>query len=145
MLIGQFEGRIGNKHQAAFPKKFRLTLGNTLIITKGFETCLVVVSENSWKTLLEGTQGRPFTQKSTRETQRFLLGNATEVTLDEKGRFVIPEYLRRYAGIEDEIVFAGIERFVEIWNKKDWEEHQKNLSEDITSIAERLSAEENNG
>ncbi len=139
MLIGQYGGKISEKHQAALPKKFRDELGDKLIITKGFENCLIVVSEENWKTLLEGTEGKPFTNKNTRELQRFLLGNATYVELDSKGRFVIPEFLRKFAGIKNDIIFAGIQRFVEIWDKEKWEENQKELSENITSIAERLS------
>ncbi|MBU4016746.1 division/cell wall cluster transcriptional repressor MraZ [Patescibacteria group bacterium] len=142
MLIGQYGGKISEKHQAALPKKFRDELGDKLIITKGFENCLIVVSEENWKTLLEGTEGKPFTNKNTRELQRFLLGNATYVELDDKGRFVIPEFLRKFAGIKNDIIFAGIQRFVEIWDKEKWEENQKELSENITSIAERLSMEE---
>lgn len=142
MLIGQYESKIGEKHQAGLPKKFRDTLGDTLIITKGFENCLIVVSEENWKTLLEGTEGKPFTSKSTREMQRFLLGNATDVALDSKGRFVIPEYLRKFADLQDEIVFVGIQRFVEIWDKKQWEKHQDELAKNIDSIAERLSEQE---
>ncbi|MBU3978602.1 division/cell wall cluster transcriptional repressor MraZ, partial [Patescibacteria group bacterium] len=137
MLIGQYGGKISEKHQAALPKKFRDELGDKLIITKGFENCLIVVSEENWKTLLEGTEGKPFTNKNTRELQRFLLGNATYVELDDKGRFVIPEFLRKFAGIKNDIIFAGIQRFVEIWDKEKWEENQKELSENITSIAER--------
>ena len=142
MLIGQYESKIGEKHQAALPKKFRETLGDKLIVTKGFENCLIIVSEENWKTLLEGTEGRPFTSKATRELQRFLLGNATYVELDGKGRFVLPEYLRNFASIDKEIIFAGIQRFVEVWDKKQWEEHQKELSKDIESIAEKLSETE---
>ena len=141
MLIGQYESKIGEKHQAALPKKFREILGDRLIITKGFENCLIVVSVDNWKTLLEGTEGRPFTSKSTRELQRFLLGNATDIELDSKGRFVIPEYLREFASIKTEVVIAGIERFVEIWDKGKWEDQQKELSKNIESIAERLSGD----
>ena len=143
MLIGQYEGRIGEKYQAALPKKFREILGDRLIVTKGFENCLIVVSVENWKTLLEGTQGRPFTSKNTRELQRFLLGNATDIELDTKGRFVISNYLREFAKLKTDIIFAGIERFVEIWDKKTWDEHQKGLGENIESIAERLSGDKN--
>lgn len=139
MLIGQYEGKVGEKHQAALPKKFRETLGDKLIITKGFENCLIVVSEDNWKTLLEGTEGRPFTSKNTRELQRFLLGNATYVALDSKGRFVLPDYLRKFAKLDSEIIFAGIQRFVEIWDKKAWEKHQDELAKTIDSVAERLT------
>lgn len=140
MLIGQFEGKVSEKYQTAFPKRFREVLGEKLIITKGLENCLIVVSEKNWKTLLEGTEGKPFTSKNAREMQRFLLGNASVVELDSKGRFVLPEFLRKYGDIHQDIIFAGIERFVEIWDKKNWEEQQMRLSENIATIAEKLTA-----
>jgi MraZ protein len=139
MLLGQYESKIGEKRQAGLPKKFRDSLGERLIVTKGFENCLIIVSEENWKTLLEGTEGKPFTNKSTRELQRFLLGNASDVELDAKGRFVIPEYLRTFADLKDEIVFVGVQRFVEIWSKEHWEKHQDELAKNIDSIAERLN------
>ena len=139
MLIGQYEATVSEKYQTAVPKKFREILGESLIITKGFEKCLLIVSSEHWKTLLEGTEGRPFTNRSTRELQRFLLGNATDIGLDTKGRFVIPEYLREFASIGNEIIFAGIERFVEVWDKKSWDIHQDDLSGNIETIAEKLS------
>lgn len=140
MLIGQHEVKISEKFQVGLPKSFRQILGDKLIITKGFEKCLIVVSEENWKTLLEGTEGKPFTNKNTRELQRFLLGNAVFADLDTKGRFVIPEFLRKFAGIKNDIIFAGIQRFVEIWDKGTWEENQKELTVSIESIADRLSA-----
>ncbi len=139
MLIGQIEGKVGEKHQIAFPKKFREILRDELIITKGFEHYLIVVSRANWKTLLEGTEGRPFTNRNSRELQRFLLGNATNVTVDAQGRFVLPEFLRKHAYINKEIIYAGIERFVEIWDKGEWEKQQENLSKNIASIAQRLN------
>ncbi len=142
MLLGQYEGTLTNKQQISLPSKFRQILGERIIITKGFEHCLIVVSEGMWKTLLEGTEGKPFTDKPAREIQRFLLGNATFVELDSKGRCVLPAYLREYAQIMNEIVFAGLSRFVEIWDKKAWKEQQSSLSENAVSIAERLSREE---
>lgn len=140
MLIGQHEVKISEKFQVGLPRNFRQILGDKLIITKGFEKCLIVVSEENWKTLLEGTEGKPFTNKNTRELQRFLLGNAVFADLDTKGRFVIPEFLRKFAGIKNDIIFAGIQRFVEIWDKGTWEENQKELTASIESIADRLSA-----
>lgn len=141
MLIGQYDGKLGSKHQVSFPKKFRSELGDNLIVTKGLEKCLIIVSKENWKTLLEGTEGEPFTKSPIRGMQRFLLGNASEVELDTKGRFVLPDYLREYAGISEEIVFAGIQRFVEIWDKKQWTAEQEALSGNIESISEKLTAQ----
>ena len=142
MVIGQYEGKLGEKYQVAIPKKFREILGEKLIITKGFEGCLIAVAEANWKTLLEDIHGRPFADKASREKQRFILGNASLVELDAKGRFVLPEYLRKYAGITNDIIYAGIERFFEIWDKAKWDDQQKELAENIAKITEKLSEKE---
>ena len=86
----------------------------------------------------EGTEGKPFIQSETRETQRFLLGGASNVQLDSKGRFVMPSYLREFAKIKDEIVFLGLYRYVEIWDKTRWAEYRGTLEKNIDRISQRL-------
>ena len=92
MLLGQYEGKVGAKNRIAVPKKIRTITGDKLIITFGYEKSLIIVSEEGWKALLEGTEGKPFIQKPARETQRFLLGGASFVELDDKGRFITVSY-----------------------------------------------------
>lgn len=139
MLIGRFDARLSRKQQVVFPKEFRNTLGDRLILTKGFDQNLLIVSHNNWEALLEGTKNSIFLSKRVREIQRFLLGNATEITLDTFGRFVIPDYLREAANIKENIVFAGIRKYVEIWDRKMWEDNQKFLSLTAHTIAEKLN------
>lgn len=139
MLSGQVEGKVSKKHQVAFPKQFREILGNRLIITKSIDTCLFVVSEANWETLLEGTKDMPFTDKATRELQRYLFGNASVVKLDDQGRFLLPSYLRTYAKIDQAIVFVGVQRYVEIWDKKLWEKHQESVAKSVELLTITLS------
>jgi len=139
MLLGRQDSKIDEKGRIAFPKKFRQALGDRLIVTQGFERSLIVVSEKSWKSLLEGTEGLPFTNKNARETQRFLLGSAAQVELDEKGRFVLPLHLRGYGQLGEEVVCLGISRYVEIWDKKLWEQHNIELIKNIEPITKKLS------
>lgn len=145
MLIGQYDGKVDSKGRTALPKKFREILGDKLIVTLGYENALIVVSEENWKALLEGTEGRPFIDSATRETQRFLLGSASNVELDGKGRFVLPSYLRTFGRIKTEVVFIGLSRYVEIWSKKVWEEYRKTLEKNIDSISQRLVDKEKGG
>jgi len=142
MLLGQFEGIVGAKHRVALPKKLREVIGNKLIITLGYENSLIIVSKEGWKALLEGTEGRPFIEKGARETQRYLLGGATFVELDAKGRFVIPDYLRRFAKIKGEVVFLGLSRYVELWDKTIWEAYRLDLEKNIDKISEKLIRED---
>ena len=141
MLLGQHIGKVGSKGRIAFPKKFREILGNRLIITVGYENSLIVVSEDGWKALLEGTEGKPFTVGPARETQRFILGGASAVEVDAKGRFILPLYLRDYAKITTEVIFVGLSRYVEMWDRRRWEEYRKHLEKNIGTIAERLGSE----
>lgn len=142
MLIGQYEGRVDEKGRTALPKKFRAILGDKLIVTLGYENSLIVVSEQNWKQLLEGTEGRPFIDSATRETQRFLLGGASPVELDDKGRFVLPSYLREFGQVKEDVVFLGLSKYIEIWDKKRWEEYRAGLEKNIATISQRLANEE---
>lgn len=138
MLLGQYDGKVGAKGRVALPKKFREILGDKLIITLGYENSLIIVSEKGWKALLEGTEKRPFIQSETRETQRFLLGGASDVELDVKGRFIIPSYLRSFAKIKGDVVFLGLSRYVEVWDKNEWEQYRVKLEKNIDRISQRL-------
>ena len=138
MLLGQFDGVVGEKSRIALPKKLREIIGDKLIITLGYENSLIVVSEQGWKALLEGTEGRPFIEKPARETQRYLLGGATFVELDAKGRFIIPDYLRRFAKIKGKVVFLGLSRYVELWDKEVWESYRLDLEKNIDKISTKL-------
>src|SRR3989344_4997605 len=138
MLLGQFKGIVGEKSRIALPKKLREIIGSKLIITLGYENSLIIVSEEGWKALLEGTEGRPFIEKPARETQRYLLGGATFIELDSKGRFVIPDYLRRFAKIKTEAVFLGLSRYIELWDKELWEVYRLDLEKNIDKISTKL-------
>lgn len=139
MLLGQFVASVGEKSRTALPKRFRDELGTKIILTQGFEKSIIAVSEKGWQALLEGTEDKPFINEDARETQRFLLGGAAFVEMDDKGRFVLPDYLKRYAEIGEEVVFIGMSRYVEIWDKKRWEEYNENLAKNINKIAKRLN------
>ena len=145
MLIGQYHTKVSPKGRMAFPKRFREVLGDNLVVTVGYENSLMVVSAKDWKALIESTENKPFILNSARDTNRFLLGEATEIDLDEQGRCILPSYLRQYAQIDQEAVFLGLNKYVEIWDKGLWEKYQKILNENIGKIAEKLSESDKQG
>ena len=140
MLIGHYTTKVSLKGRVALPKKFRQEIGNKIIVTAGYEKSLIVVSPQSWQAVLGQVTNRPLTIKSARATDRFLLGSAFEIELDDQGRFIIPPYLRKYADITEDIVFSGIGNRVEIWSQSRWSEYEKYLEENIEDIAEKLSS-----
>ncbi len=139
MLIGRQDTKIDEKNRIILPAKFRRELGDNLIVTQGFEGSLIVISVSKFELLLEGTRGKPIIDKNAREIERFLLGNAEEVSLDDKGRFIVPNYLREYASLNEEVSMLGVIRYVQIWDKKRWETHNSELIKKIEPITEKLS------
>lgn len=138
MLIGEFSQKITAGNRMAIPAKFRNELRGFLYITQGYEGCLVLVDEERFTNLTQGVADAPFIRGDVRETTRFLLGNAYQVETDEQGRFVLPTSLREYAAISDEVVFLGLKNWIEVWDKKRWIAHKKELEEKGAEIAERL-------
>lgn len=139
MLIGNFQAKLDlQKGRTALPKTFRLLLGKKIIVTAGYENSLMIVSTNAWKKVAEGIVNKPFISHVARETDRFLLGSAFSVDLDGQGRLIIPQTLRSYAKLSENIVFVGVGNRVEIWDEKAWEEHQQYLDENIEKISEQI-------
>ena len=128
MLLGQIEGKLSKKHQVALPLGFRGELGETVIVTKGFNTFLQIIAKKNWEVLLEGTKGKPFTDQSTRDLQRYLFGNAVELQLDSQGRMHLPAFLIDHAKLGKDIIFIGIERYVELWDITLFRKYDQNVS-----------------
>jgi len=139
MLIGEFKNQVGEKNRVAFPKKFREELGEKLIVTQGYEGCLVIVSPSQWQTMIDESSSGPFVSQSVRDTSRFLLGGAAEVELDDQGRFVISPNLIEYAQIKNEIIFLGLSRWVEVWDAEKWLQRKQYIVEHSSEIADKLS------
>lgn len=140
MLIGHFFARLGDKGRTALPKKYREELGQKVILGRWYENCLAIVAEKVWLKLSTEISEKPFMVASGRETDRFLSGGAFEIDLDKQGRLIIPEALRNYAGLGEEIVFIGLGNRVEIWDKTKWTNYEQYLDEHAEEIAERLGA-----
>lgn len=139
MLIGEYKSRLGEKKRVSLPKKFREQLGENLILTRGYEQALIIVNEKMWKKVATEVMNGSFINKDIRDTSRFLVGGAKEISLDTQGRFVIPESLLEHAEIKKDVVFIGLYNWVEVWDKDKWQERLKYLKEHGEEIAQEIS------
>ena len=137
MLIGEYSHSIDPKGRINFPAKLRETLGEYFVITKGLDNCLFVYRMKEWNQLEEKTKQLP-TSKA-RNIQRFLFAGAAAVSPDKQGRVLIPQNLRDYAGLEEEITIVGVSSRAEIWDSKRWISSNEALtSESIAEIMDEL-------
>ena len=141
MLIGEYDGKLTDKNRLAIPKKFRDELTGNLVLSRGYEGCLILLDASRWEQLENLIATKPVLSLSTRDTKRFILGGAFELELDSQGRFVVPNSLKSYAKILEEVEFIGIKDWIEIWSRELWEIKLASLIQTAPDIAEHLLRE----
>ena len=67
---------------------------------------------------------------------------AAPVELDSQGRFLIPQSLREYAGIDREVVIVGVLDRAEIWDKKRFTDKNTYSDDEMDEVAIILSYSE---
>ena len=138
MFLGEYSYTIDDKKRLAVPAKFRESLGKKVIITRGLDNCLFLYPQKEWKELAEKLSKLPLSQSDARGFARIMLAGAMEVSLDKLGRILVPDYLKRYAGLSKRVIIAGLYNRIEIWDEDSWREYKEKTEKEAGDIAERL-------
>jgi len=138
MFIGEYRHTIDTKKRMALPAKFRRELGKTVIITRGFENCLIVYPQKEWKIMSDKLGKLPTSQHEARGFARIMLAGAMEVNLDKLGRILIPEYLKKYANLKRNVRVCGLFNRLEIWDAKKWETYRGKMEKEVDGLAAKL-------
>lgn len=140
MFVGTYLVSVTSGKRTSIPVVFRQKLGQSLILAKWYENCLVLVGKDSWNALLERmTGGEKMVVEPIRETEHFIFASAFEVEADDQGRIVLPDRLVSYAALGGQVYFLGIGDRVEIWNKELWEKKESVVASEAASYIERLA------
>lgn len=140
MLIGEYIHSIDTKKRLALPAKWRQELGKSIVITRGLEGCITMYTIAEWEKVSAMFSNSPFATADARGFARYFLSAATEVDVDAAGRILIPEVLKKFAGIGAKVVFAGVHNRVEIWDEQRWEVYKVGIEKDASLMAEKLGA-----
>ncbi len=138
MLMGEFRHNIDDKGRLILPAKFRESLGDDFIITRGLENCLFVYPKAKWNEIMGRFDTLPFTKKNTRNFMRFFLSGATAAVFDKQGRINITSPLIEYADLQKECVVIGVGDRLEIWSSNNWNDFYDSHTNEMSDIAENL-------
>lgn len=138
MLLGEYQHSLDSKGRMAIPAKFKDTLGTGAIITRGLDNCLFLFAAKEWETLAGKLTALPLAQANSRAFVRLMLAGAMDVSLDNQGRILIPDYLRKYAGLKKEVTIAGLHSRAEVWDNDRWQEYKRKTEGASEEIAEKL-------
>ena len=138
MFFGEFEYRVDGKGRALLPPRFRTHLKDGVVLTPGVEKCITAYPISEWKKLADALTGSPLARSKMRQLNRALFATAFYLNIDGQGRISLPAPLREHAGIVDEVVIAGANNYLEIWNKARWEDEKAASQQEAWQIIESL-------
>jgi MraZ protein len=124
MFLGEFQYKVDDKGRAPVPPRFRTQLKDGIVLVPGMEKCITAYPVAEWKKVSAGMASGLGKSKD-RQLARALFATAFQTTIDGQGRISLPAPLRARAGITDEIVFAGANTYMELWDKNLWEEEKE--------------------
>ncbi|MCD8053023.1 MAG: division/cell wall cluster transcriptional repressor MraZ [Lachnospiraceae bacterium] len=136
MFMGEYNHSIDAKGRLIMPARFREQLGESFVVTQGLDGCLFVYANEEWKLFEEKLKQLPLTNASARKFSRYFLAGAIQCEVDKQGRILLPTKLRTAAGLEKDVVLAGVGERIEIWDKQRWEENS--TYDDMDVIAENM-------
>jgi MraZ protein len=139
LFLGEFEHTIDDKSRLAIPARFRPALDDGLVITRGLDRCLVIYDSESWRAMAERVRTLNPWQADARRMQRHFFSGAVPAQPDRLGRVVIPQFLRGYALLDNEVVVVGVFDRVEVWARAAWQRERSEAERDSAELAEHLA------
>lgn len=124
MFRGVYEHQIDGKGRTSFPAKLREVLlgayDERLILTTALDSCLHAYPLREWEQLEAALAKRNPMEPGVKTLMRLYVASAQECQIDKLGRVLVPPSLRAHAGLEKEVVWAGMVKVIELWSREGW-------------------------
>lgn len=141
MFRGSHEHAIDAKGRTSLPSRFRealATTGESRIVLlpdviKRFVRVYPLAEWNRQEALL--SEQNEFDELHS-TVRRLALGDCADCDVDKLGRVLIPPGVRERAGLERDVVWIGVGKSIELWDKK---RHQE-MRDEVFGNPERLQA-----
>jgi MraZ protein len=136
---GHFEHSLDAKNRLSIPARFRAAFADGLVLSKDSEACVAVWTPQAHdETVSAALSGLNPLGVERKRVARYHRANSWDVEMDKASRVTIPPQLLAHAGIEREVVVAGVGTNLELWDKESWDAEQASLDEHIGELTEGL-------
>ena len=140
MFAGSHDHVIDDKGRTSLPKEFRLLLAecNGDAWLTALRDCLAIFTPEIFSAFHEKLGSASIAVEPVQQIQRLLVGMATPCPLDKQGRILISPKLRDWAGLEREIVIAGVSNRIEIWDRARHDATMQVIRTDYAALTDSL-------
>jgi MraZ protein len=136
---GHYEHSLDAKHRLSIPSRFRNAFSDGIVLSKDTDACLTVwTADGQQPTIQRALEGKNPLGREYKQIQRFFQANSFPSELDGSGRVIVPPPLLAHAGIEKEVIVAGVGDHLEVWSSDRWADEQAVLDAGIGEVTEGL-------
>jgi MraZ protein len=141
MLLGEYEHTIDDKNRLTLPARFRGAFAEGIVVTRGMDGCLYAYAPSEWAGVVDGRLAslHPLSKEG-RRMHRFFFAGASEGSIDKQGRVSLPAALIQHAKLGRDVVVAGVNDHLEIWDRAAWRRELAEVEGSAEDVAERLAA-----
>lgn len=139
MLIGSYQHTVDSKGRIFIPSKLKSDLGDQFVIVRGISENLMAFPKKEFERFVEKYQELPISDVETQDFFRLFFASASMCETDKQGRVVVPQELREYAGIMENVVIVGMITRLEIWAPEKFKVSSNIEKEKYTKILSGLA------
>lgn len=142
-FIGDYPCKVDSKGRILLPSALKKQMGDRVVdrfvIKKSiFDKSLILFPYEEWERQVANLRSKinPYNREHAAFLREFFKGTA-EISLDNNNRLLIPKRLLEWANIKTEVILAGQDDKIVIWDKESYESHSLS-DEAFASLAEKI-------
>lgn len=139
MFYGVYEHTVDEKSRLTLPARFRDALAGGVVLARGIEKNIDVYPRESWDASVSQIAELDSLSPEARQMKRHVFAWAAVTELDRQGRVLVPPHLATHAGLGREVVVAGVNDRLEVWDRAEWAAHVNAIEGSVSDVAERLA------
>ncbi len=138
MFLGQYVHTLDSHGRLIIPARFRPALREGVYLLRGLDQNLMALTPPQFRALAAQLQQLSLTDPVARQLKRLIFSAASFEHLDNAGRVRIAAPLRTLAGLQSEVVIAGVGDYFELWSPEAWAAQEQALH-DAEANAQRFA------
>ena len=141
LLTGEYQHIVDNKSRVLISNKLRSQIdadvhGSSFYLVLGANGVLCFYPEKYFEQIALAVAPGATAPDEAVAFERMSFALTSKVELDNQGRLLLNDSLRKRAGLKDQITLIGVRDHIELWNSESWEQY---LSDNMAQYQKQMS------
>jgi MraZ protein len=128
LLTGEYQHIVDDKGRVLVSNKLRNQIdaeehGANFYLVLGANGILCLYPEKDFERLVLSVAPGATAPDEAVAFERISFALSSKIELDNQGRLLLNERLRKRAGLKEDITLVGVRDHIELWNTQDWEQY----------------------